>query len=67
MQTSPAALTDAQRRALAVADAGRWRIYAELPDGTRVLLRLGHPAYTLVLCVSDRPDDDDPALYRRAA
>jgi hypothetical protein len=67
LATSPAALSDEQRRALAEADAGRWRIYVEMPDGTRVLLRLGHPAYTLVLALGERPDDDDPSLYRRAA
>ena len=67
MRTSPADLSDAQRRALAVADAERWRIYVEAPDGARVLLRQGDARRVLVLVLADRPDDDDPTLYRRAA
>ena len=66
MATSPAALSDAQRRALAVADVGGWRIYAELPDGTRVLLRQGDARRVLVLQLAGGLADD-AALYPRAA
>lgn len=66
MKTSPSSLTDVQRRALALAQAERWTIWAESRDGTRVRLRPGHPGRHLVLLLAGALPADDLALERAA-
>lgn len=63
MQTSPlATLTDAQRRALAIAEAERWRVVAEAGDGTRATLaRGGRRGRVLVLMLSGPEPDGVPS------
>ena len=45
-------LTEAQRRALALAIEERWAVAVEARDGTRVQVRPGRPGRVLVLLLS---------------
>lgn len=49
--TTTNALGEAQRTALALADAHGWRIEVQASDGSRVKLRPGHPARSVVICL----------------
>jgi len=48
-----ATLSDLAQRALALADAERWGVAAQATDGTRAVISVGRPGYTLVLFLSD--------------
>jgi hypothetical protein len=67
LQTSAPALSEAQRRALAIGDEERWQIIVEAADGTRLQLRRGHPERVLILRLGELPPDDYTDLYPRAA
>jgi hypothetical protein len=64
--STPPALTEAQRRALALGDELRWCIAVEAA-GEQVTIRRGMPGRTLVLRLGELPADDDAELYERAA
>lgn len=67
MPTNAPTLTDAQCRALAIAEAERWQIWYEAATGDRVRLRHGRPDRLLLLTLT--PDNDPPPApaRRRAA
>ena len=61
-------LSDLAQRALALADAEKWGVAVQADDGTRAVISVGRPGYTLVFYLSDdaRQADADADADRPA-